>query len=234
MEDRTNALNIRVHKFFTQADPVNDSTGRPTGEFKFVDYVEYGPPGEADKKTTVARMERILKARVPIENSNNPASKMDWEKAKYIEPLYTAWKKGEELPAEGTPLAACNFLRVEDLDVLKRNAIRTVEDLANLLDANLSSIKLPQMREKRIQARRMLEAQDANKAGAQLEAQAQKIKELEAHMLELMAQKAAPRISAAEAEEQAMNADLEAFPVDENGDRLPKKRKTLTVPQQAA
>ena len=75
---------------------MNDKTGKPTGEFKFVDYVEYGPPGEADKKTTIARVERILKAMPPIENANNPTTKMDWEKRpRILNPITSHGKRAK-------------------------------------------------------------------------------------------------------------------------------------------
>jgi hypothetical protein len=64
------------------------------------------------------------------------------------------------------------------------------------------------MREKRAQAKKFLEAQDTNKAAAKLAALEATIEEQKKQMAELMAAKAA-----------------EDMPeVDENGDRIPKRR----------
>ena len=213
-----NALNIRVHKFTTKAEPVKDMNGKPTGKTQYNDYVEYGPPGLANSMAVVARIDRLKRVQSPQENSTNPAAVTAWDRWKYIEPLYEAWKKGETLPETGTLLAALSFLREEDVAILKAAGIKTAEDLATLLDTNMEKIKLPQMREKRAQAKAFLEAKDANVASAKLDAQAQEIAELKAQMAAFMSAKTAePEIE-----------------VDENGDRLPKKRKTLSMPQQAA
>ncbi len=215
-----NGLNIRVHKFYTKAEPVKDVNGKPTGATKYNDYVEYGPPGLANMLSVVARVDRIMRVQSPDENDSNPASAMAWNRWKYIEPQYEAWKRGEALPETGTLLAALSFLNEEALAVLKAAGVKTVEDLATLIDTNMEKIKLPQMREKRAQAKAFLEAKDANVATAKLDAQAQEIAELKAQMAEFMAAKTAPTEALDE--------------VDENGDKIPKKRKTLGIPQQAA
>lgn len=216
-----NGLNIRVHKFTTKAEPEKDINGKATGKTLYRDYVEYGPPGLANMLSVVARVDRIMKVQSPGENSTNPAAAMAWNRWKYIEPLYEAWKRGEALPETGTLLAALSFLREEDLAVLKASGVKTVEDLATLLDTNMEKIKLPQMREKRAQAKAFLEAKDANVATAKLDAQAQEIAELKAMMADLMSAKTSAPVE----------PEIE---VDENGDKLPKKRNTLKLPDKAA
>ena len=215
-----NGINIRVHKFYTKVESVKDINGKSTGETKYIDYVEYGPPGLANSMTTVARIDRMKRVTDPAEGSANPVVSMHWNKWKYIEPLYDAWKRGEALPESGTPLAALHFLREEDFAVLKAAGVKTVEDLATLLDTNMEKTKLPQMREKRAQAKAFLEAKDANVATAKLDAQAQEIAELKAQMAELLTNRTTATVEVIDE-------------VDENGDRIPKKRKTLTVPQAA-
>ncbi len=223
MEDRANKLNIRIHRFFEQSDPVNDNAGKFTGINKVRDYVEYGPPGLMDKQSVIVRIERLSKVSDPGMDSTNPAARHAWDRWEFIKPYYEAWKKGEELPEGGTPLAALNFLRAEDAVVLKRHGIKTAEDLAELTDTNITKIPLPSMREKRVQAKRFLEAQDTNKTAAKTLALESEISAMREQMAELMKmQKAAPV---------ATEDDPE---VDENGDKLPRKRKTLSIPQQAA
>lgn len=202
-----NDLNIRVYGFESRAEPARDGNGKETGEIVMRDYVKYGPPLQADRLVVETRVERLLKAPKPT-NGNNIAQNAAYARAEFIRPLYEAWKRGEQLPEEGTPLAACNFLRSEDVSVLKMAGVRTVEELANMLDTNLGQVRLPSMREKRAQAKKFLEAQDTNKSAAKLAAQEQTIEELKKQMAELMAAKA---------------SDDEPE-IDENGDRIPKRR----------
>lgn len=202
-----NDLNIRVYGFETRPEPKRDANGKDTGEIVMRDYVKYGPPMAADRLVVEVRVERLLKAPRP-QNDNNIAQAAAYARAEFIRPLYEAWKRGEQLPETGTPLAACNFLRAEDVSVLKMAGVRTVEELAGMLDTNLGQVKLPQMREKRAQAKKFLEAQDTNKSAAKLAAQEQTIEELKQQMAELLAAKASD----------------DAPEVDENGDRIPKRR----------
>lgn len=208
MSDITTAndLNIRVHGFETRAEPAKNANGKETGEIVMRDYVKYGPPMAADRLVVEARVDRLLKAPKPV-NSNNIAQNAAYSRAEFIRPLYEAWKRGEQLPETGTPLAACNFLRQEDVTVLKMAGIRTAEELAGMLDSNLGQIRLPNIREKRAQAKRFLEAQDQNKTAAKMAAQEAELAELKAQMAALMASKTE-----------------EAPEVDENGDRIPKRR----------
>lgn len=197
-----NDLSIRIHKFWEEADPVKDVQGKPTGEIVVRDYVQYGPPAQMDRLAVVARVDRILTAVEPS-SDNNMAEHAAWKRKQFIEPLYKAWKRGEEMPTSGMPIAACNFLRAEDVAVLKRNDVRTVEELAGLRDADLSNIKLPAMREKRVQAKRFLEAQDTNKAAAQMAARDEQLAEQAAEIAEMkatIARLAAEREPAAEDE----------------------------------
>lgn len=182
----SNGLNIRVHEFFSRPEPVKNNAGKETGEIIVRDYVKYGPPQAMDRLVVEARVERILKAPPPADN--NIAMQQAWQRRQFIEPLYEAWKRGEELPQTGMPIAACNFLRSEEVAVLKRSGIRTVEELADLRDSDLDAVKVPAMREKRAQAKRFLEAQDTNKAAAQMAARDAQLAEQAAELAELRAQ----------------------------------------------
>ena len=180
-----NGLNIRIHEFLERAEPVRDVNGKLTGEIKVRDYVKYGPPQAMDRMVVEARIERLSRVQEP--NSNNPAERAAWDRWQFIKPYYEAWKNGEQLPETGMPIAACNFLRSEEVAVLKRSGIRTVEELAGILDSNLDSIKVPSLREKRVQAKRFLEAQDTNKAAAQMAARDERLAEQASEIAEMKA-----------------------------------------------
>ena len=203
---QANSLNIRVHEFFQKSDPVKDDKGRDTGEVIVRDYVKYGPPLMMDRQATVARVDRLLRVRRPVEGSRNVHETTAWERAEFIRPLYEAWRRGEELPDDGTPIAVLNFLRPEDVAALKRSAIRSVEELATLPDSIIDRVPLPAMKDKRRQAALWLQAQDTNKAAAEMKRRDDEISELKAQMAELLA---------------ARGDEPE---VDENGDRIPRKR----------
>lgn len=199
-DSAANQLNIRVHGFIARPEDEKDANGKKTGKVVVHDYVRYGPPMMADRQVVEARVDRILRAERP--NSENPHQVTAWKRAEFIRPLYDAWRRGEELPDNGTPLAALNFLRPEEVEILKRSGVRTAEELAGLLDSNLDAIRLPAMREKRVQAKRFLEAQDTNKSAAKMAA-------LEEQVAVLMSK---------------LNGKSEVDEIDENGDRLPKRR----------
>jgi hypothetical protein len=140
-----------------------------------------------DRTAVVARVKRVLSAKRPDDSSKSPAETQAWLRAEFIRPHYDAWKKGEELPETGTPIAACNFLNAEALAVLKRTGIRSVEDLATAPDQTLDAIKLPEMRKKREQAKHMLAATDANKVAASITARDATIAEQSAQIAEMQA-----------------------------------------------
>ncbi len=208
--NEANGLNIRVHEFFQKADPVKDEKGKETGEIITRDWVKYGPPHLMDRQVIEALVSRVLSAKMPVPGSKNPAEHQAWQRAEYIRPLYEAWKRGEELPDNGIPLAACNFLRSEDVASLKRSGIRSVQELASFPDSAIDKVQVPAMREKRTQAARFLEAQDLNKASAAMAARDDKIADLERKLAALLEANGAPADDMPE--------------VDEHGDRIPKRR----------
>lgn len=95
---------IHIKRFFTQFSPA------PTPEnpeaMRAVDWVEYGPVGSLDKCTTIDKVSRLRA--VVKDTGSNPVAAMASAKWRAIEPFYDAWKKGNELPEHGTPLAAWN------------------------------------------------------------------------------------------------------------------------------
>lgn len=213
-EHVANTLNIRVHKFETRPEPVRGPNGKPIpGKFEMVDFVTYGPPMMQDRLAVEARVDRVLKAQPPT-SPNNIAERTAWERAEYIRPSYEKWKRGEKLPETGTPIAVLNFLRPEEAQVLKMAGVLTVEDLAGLLDTNMQQVKLPAMREKRAQAKKFLEAADANKALVKMAEQDAEIEALKAQMADLIKAQTPS----------APDKPADDIEVDENGDRIPKRR----------
>ena len=55
---------------------------------------------------------------------------------------YEAWKKGQEMPVEGSPLKLWPVISPAQLEMCLRSNVRTVEDLASLPDQFLSKLGL--------------------------------------------------------------------------------------------
>jgi hypothetical protein len=103
-----------------------------------------------------------------------------------ISPEYDAWKAGEELPEQGTPLAAWSGVNADQAKALRSIGLRTVESVAGVSETILSKPILPNMRELKRQAAMWMEGQGSAALAAQIaELQAQN-----AAMLEMLAEKA--------------------------------------------
>lgn len=177
-------VNIRVLRFYQK--PVENKDGTLSVE----DWCEYAPVGQADRLVIPEAIKRL--SRVQKGASDNPAvnaANAIWD---YIRPHYEMWKKGEELPVEGTPLAAANFIRAEYAEVLKRHGIRTVEEFDAMSETVSDKLQIPNIRALRAQAKRFLGAQDQNRVAADLKAKDEKIEALQEQMKDLMARLAAP------------------------------------------
>lgn len=129
-----------------------------------------------------------------------------WE---VVGPQYEKWQQGQEMPLNGTPLAAWNAISGREADVLKSFMIRTVEDIANLSEAAISQIPIPRTRDLKRQADTWLKAQDSSKAQAELARRDAEIEALKARVEHL-----------------ALNiADNAVDALDADPDEQPVKRK---------
>lgn len=77
-----------------------------------------------------------------------------------IEPAYTAWKNGMELPENGTALGAWPAISPEQAEVLRSVGLKTIEAVAGASEAILSKAPLPNMRELKRQAGEYLGGRD--------------------------------------------------------------------------
>jgi hypothetical protein len=168
------APSLRILKFWTtyKASPTPEDPDRLVE----VDWVAYGPVGNLDKSITEEKISRLRM--VPVANGdNNPAvamARMRWE---FIKPRYEAWKKGQEVPTDGTPLAAWNGLTTAQAEVLKGAGIRTLEEFVGLNDAATRGIRLPNLRALMGMAKQYLAASSTRSVAAELAQRDQKISE---------------------------------------------------------
>jgi hypothetical protein len=152
-------------------------TGKPVRTEKIanypVDYVDIGPLGYTNKTMTPHRIRDLEKDISGL-----------W---KFVEPKYKAWKAGETLPDEGTPLAAWNGCTPEQADILRVNNVRSVEQLARLSDGHLEGVKLMGLRGLRDQAKAYVAAASTRDTAAAFAKKDSEIAALKEQMAELMA-----------------------------------------------
>lgn len=113
---------LRIVGFRTDYAPIDPAN--PIAGMKATEYVDLSSVGQA--KYTVTPM-RIVDAKRMTNGM--------WD---VVRPHYEAWKAGQDVPENGTPLAAWAGIRPEQIAVLRQFDIRTVEDLAVLSDSILS------------------------------------------------------------------------------------------------
>lgn len=154
---------IRVLRFWTEYKINTDGSPRP------VDMVEYGPAGGLQLRTNTATVSSLSKLRPLDANSEDEAAKMAHARWASIEPMYRAWKDGQDLPDQGTPFAAWNGITTQQADVLKMAGLRSVEDLAEATDSVMNSIKLPSIRKLHDTAKAFLLSFDKQATAMRLE-----------------------------------------------------------------
>lgn len=152
------ASSVRVIRIWT--DYMNKA-----GKIVPVDKVEYCAVGMAGKASTISPVSHVSRVRQPTGNDDVSAimANVIWDA---IRPQYEAFKRGSELPENGTPLGAWNAVTPEQAQVLKLAGFRSVEEIASANDSVLSRIQLPGARGLVEQAKMFLESTDRSKAAA--------------------------------------------------------------------
>lgn len=132
------------------------------------DWITYGPAHAIQTVVNEAMVDSLR----PSDNLKGDDSgirgaflKARWAE---IEPAYLAWLAGNELPATGTPLGVWPGITSDQAAALKAAGLRTVEDVATLLDTVIGKVMLPNVRELRTQAQRFLEARDTEAAAQKM------------------------------------------------------------------
>lgn len=175
-------VGVVVQRFYTkyitkEVTHFDEHTGKPVRVEKIenypVDYVDIGPLGYTNKTMIPHRIKDLQKDISGL-----------W---KFVQPKYEAWKQGQTLPDEGTPLAAWNGCMTEQADVLRVNGIRTVEQLARLSDGHLEGVKLMGLRGLRDQAKAYVAAAGARDTAKLFAQKDSEIAALKEQMAELMA-----------------------------------------------
>ena len=209
---------IRVHGFKStyerlpvKGDPMHDDVdlkgykidakGNRIIELQEEYWVKYSPAHSPLNTMNEERIRHIMPDRERI-GDDPDGVKYRFMAARWsqIEPHYEAFKAGRtDVAVDGTPLGAWPGLIQEQVEILRQSGIRTVEEVAKLIDSQLDKVRLPNMRDLRKQAQLFLENSTAAVAAereAKMEAKLAAVEEqLQAAMelLEQQASKEAPR-----------------------------------------
>ena len=106
-----------------------------------------------------------------------------WE---VIEPFYEKWKAGQEMPEVGTPLTSWNGVNNHQVEMLRSHGIKTIEDLSNVTDGNLTKME-PGTRFLRDAARQWIKDADKRDIATALAEKDAEMEALKAQMSDLMA-----------------------------------------------
>ncbi len=114
-----------------------------------IDWVEVAPIGENFDK--VRTWHPVLKLMPPADWDETRRSSPTYidmaAKWATIGPAYEAWKRGSEIPQDGTPLAAWSGLTVEQAALLRRMGIVTVENVRDMSEGAIAKLPFPGARQ---------------------------------------------------------------------------------------
>lgn len=152
---------------------------------KPIDWVKWVPVHSPQTMGNEDRVDHLNPANIKHREGASQSEKVAYMTAiwKDIEPAYTAWKEGREIPLNGTALAAWPGITPEQAEIFRLAGIRTVEAVRDMTELQRAKVRLPNARELQELARAFLENSDAAKAAAR---EAEKDRQI-AEMAERMA-----------------------------------------------
>lgn len=195
-------MTFNIVKFYTKYETRN-------GAVVPIDMVDICPPGAAQRSTTPLRISEISRV-IETPSPDNSAANNALARWQRIRPAFEAWKAGQEMPVNGTPLAVWPGVTPEQAEILRNNGIKSVEDIASATDGVIGRVPLPGMRDLQANARRFLDSRDQNAVAIELAKKDREMAELR-EQLEEMRQIVLQQSQAGE--------DLEA-----DGSERPKRR----------
>lgn len=156
------------------------------GEYVPDDYVNIYQPGMSQRSKTPLRVADVLRVR-PDGDTDNPAYLAAKVRADFVRPAYEAWKSGEEMPVDGTPIGAWPGITPDQAAGLKAAGLRSVEEMANATDTLISKIPLPNVRGLKTLAQAFLASRDQSKVAADLAEKDRRMAEMQERIAEMEA-----------------------------------------------
>lgn len=110
------------------------------------DWVLLAPRGEGYERTQT--WHRVKSIMPPEGGSDRGDDHIKTQQARWetIQAAYEAWKSGNELPTDGTPLEAWGGVNKGQIETLKRMGIRTIEGLRDINDKAIAQLNWPDAR----------------------------------------------------------------------------------------
>lgn len=173
---------IRVLAFKQEFVPDKANAGKMISR----DWVQYAPVSSIQNTQT---WELVNKLRPPeFLGNDDEGKKMAFMRHRWsmIEPGYNAWKDGQEIPVDGTALAAWPGVTPEQVQAIQRLGLRTVEEVAAMTDSVIAKLPIPSPRDLVKQARAFLEATDRGAAAKKVADQDAKIEALQEQLAAAM------------------------------------------------
>jgi hypothetical protein len=131
------------------------------------DMVLIAPAGEAFERTQVWHPVESLRPTGKLKGDMGRIQAARWS---IVEPAYNAWKKGEEVPENGTPLAAWPGVNQDQAKYLRTKGILSVEQVRDMSDSTIETLPFPGRRDLPKLAKMFLEGQkDADLAAKNTE-----------------------------------------------------------------
>jgi len=212
-------IKIVIDKFWTVYTPDPMDGSKMVGR----DMIMYGPLAQLDRSKVQCTVSSLKPAKGAGPDTGNPTIMMAHDMWARVEPAYEAWKRGQELPDDGTPLAAWNGCSPEQAVILKAKGIRTVEGVAHMGDGMVERLGMPGTRDLIRAAHAWLTAADTNQFAQRL-LNEQRERETQAMLVaDLSEQNALQREQIAEM--QKMMGEFMAGRIGRDDDEPPPPRK---------
>jgi hypothetical protein len=145
------------------------------------DMVLLAPAGEAFERTQVWHPVETLRPTGKLQGEMGRIQAGRWA---VIEPAYNAWKKGEEVPENGTPLAAWPGVNQDQAKFLRTKGIVSVEQVRDMSDSTIEMLPFPGRRDLPKLAKAFLEAQKDSDLAAENARLEERIAAMEQMLLE--------------------------------------------------
>lgn len=179
--DANRRLTVVALQFWTDYEPDRDNPG----EMRAVDWVKWAKRGDL---TTAAVVEKVARVKQPLKSIGDDGVMEPNPVWVAIEAAYEAWKRGQEVPDDGTPLDAWSALSKAQAKAFKDAGFAAVEHIAAIEDAQIGKVRLPDVRRLRDLARAYVSHRaNAAPVEAALAAQRGEIDELKAQLAEATA-----------------------------------------------
>jgi len=175
------APTIRVIGFKTEYSRDKD------GKARAIDWVEYAPVHAIMSNRVWARIEHMRPPEQIADDNEGLRMAFLQHRWAMIEKAYQAWKTGEEIPVDGTPLGMWPGINPEQAALFRKVGLVTVEDVATMPDALMSKIPMPNVRALKTAAAVFLEHTDRAEIASEMAALKERTQGLEEQLAAAMA-----------------------------------------------